>query len=53
MYVTSKTMAEMLAVQETTVRGWARRKVIPSTLLGSLRRFDPDVVKRALERRKQ
>jgi excisionase family DNA binding protein len=52
MYVDSRKMAAMLDVTDYTIRAWARRKVIPSITIGRIKRFDPQAVQKALERKK-
>lgn len=51
MKVTGKTLASILELSPSTVRGYAQRGIIPfETTPGGHRRYEPDAVKVALDR---
>lgn len=49
-FYTAKTLAQLLAVDETTVKGWIRTGEIASYKLGRARRIAPEDVASFLER---
>jgi len=49
--LTTKEMAKLLSISPSTLRRYARDKVVPSTLVGLRRRFDQEAVLAALNER--
>ena len=52
-FYTERTLAELLAVSDRTVRDWIRRGHLPSYKLGGSRRIDPADVEAFLTARRE